>query len=104
MPQRIASYNEAENTKAIEHNSTTAKMTTANLPSPLPGREGYMREPAICPTDDDAIVPPRPQTKLDKGSWEYIIKTGVAGGLAGCAVCNCSLRNVIEEQDTDLGQ
>ncbi|EOD47118.1 Mitochondrial carrier protein [Neofusicoccum parvum] len=48
------------------------------------------RGPAICPTDDDAIVPRKPAAqranrKLDKTSWEYIIKSGVAGGFAGCA-------------------
>jgi hypothetical protein len=99
MPQRITPYNEAENTKAIEHNRTTAKMTT-ELVSPTLATVGqYRKEPAMCPTDNDAIVPPRPQAKLDKSSWEYIIKTGVAGGLAGCAVCHCSLerchRNIV---------
>lgn len=49
-----------------------------------------IRGPVICPTDDDAIVPKKAaaqrNTKLDKTSWEYIIKSGVAGGFAGCAV------------------
>jgi solute carrier family 25 protein 16 len=44
------------------------------------------REPAICPTDDDAIVPSKEHKKLDKRSWEYMAKSGIAGGLAGCAV------------------
>ncbi|KAF2139414.1 uncharacterized protein K452DRAFT_232626 [Aplosporella prunicola CBS 121167] len=45
------------------------------------------RGPAICPTDDDAITP-KPAasvSKTDKQSWEYIVKSGVAGGVAGCA-------------------
>ena len=25
-------------------------------------------------------------TQLDKHSWEYIVKSGIAGGFAGCAV------------------
>lgn len=43
---------------------------------------------AICPTDSDVIVPKRegPRRQLDKQSTEYILKTGLAGGLAGCAV------------------
>jgi solute carrier family 25 protein 16 len=41
------------------------------------------RDPTICPTDDEAIVP---RAALNKQSWEYVIKSGVAGGLAGCAV------------------
>ncbi|KAL1625268.1 coenzyme A transporter [Diplodia seriata] len=48
------------------------------------------RGPAICPTDDDAIVPRKSAVqsdakKLDKRSWEYMFKSGVAGGVAGCA-------------------
>jgi solute carrier family 25 protein 16 len=90
MPERITLHNEAENTKAtnITRNSS-AQMTTEYVPR-LAGRE-----PTICPTDDNAILP-RKQHKLyrdsgeilDKQSWEYIIKSGVAGGLAGCAVCD----------------
>lgn len=40
----------------------------------------------ICPTDSDALVPRKETHKVDKQSTEYIIKTGIAGGLAGCAV------------------
>ncbi|KAF2428655.1 mitochondrial carrier [Tothia fuscella] len=44
------------------------------------------KDPAICSTDDDAILPNRRSEKpTDKKSWEYIVKSGVAGGLAGCA-------------------
>lgn len=42
------------------------------------------RQPSICPTDDDADL--GRVTKLDKQSTEYIWKSGLAGGLAGCAV------------------
>lgn len=47
------------------------------------------REPAICSTDDDAVIPKREAARrtLDKRSWEYIVKSGLAGGFAGCAVC-----------------
>lgn len=40
----------------------------------------------ICPTDTDAIVPRKQKHKVDKQSTEYIVKSGIAGGLAGCAV------------------
>jgi solute carrier family 25 (mitochondrial carrier protein), member 16 len=42
-------------------------------------------DPALCPTDDDAIAPKRliPQ----KQSLDYVWRSGLAGGLAGCAVC-----------------
>lgn len=51
----------------------------------------------LCPTDSDAIVPSRAgkethghdaasaQGKVDKKSYEYLIKSGIAGGIAGCA-------------------
>ncbi|KAM0563339.1 hypothetical protein ACHAPJ_001057 [Fusarium lateritium] len=38
------------------------------------------KEPAVCPTDHEAVTP-----KTQMNSWEYIWKSGVAGGLAGCA-------------------
>ncbi|KAK0715766.1 mitochondrial carrier domain-containing protein [Lasiosphaeris hirsuta] len=38
--------------------------------------------PAVCPTDDEAAVP---HNKTDnKRSLDYVWRTGVAGGLAGC--------------------
>lgn len=39
------------------------------------------KDPAVCPTDQEAITP---QNKTR--SWDYVWRTGVAGGLAGCAV------------------
>jgi len=39
---------------------------------------------AVCPTDDDTIAP---KAKPHKQSFDYIWRTGVAGGLAGSAVC-----------------
>lgn len=70
------------------------KMTTA-----LPSKSAaglLLKEPSICPTDEEAQFH-RPadvkhgmatgtQKRLDKKSWEYVIKSGVAGGIAGCAV------------------
>ncbi|KAK3678148.1 coenzyme A transporter [Recurvomyces mirabilis] len=47
--------------------------------------------PSICPADHEAIVPLRhqpndeQQRKIPKQSWEYIVKSGVAGGIAACA-------------------
>ncbi|KAI9836639.1 MAG: hypothetical protein M1819_001273 [Sarea resinae] len=38
-------------------------------------------EPALCPTDDEAIAP----KKTEKQSLDYILRTGLAGGMAGCA-------------------
>lgn len=84
MPESGFSYNAAETTlpDAPQH---SPKMTTAPMAAPA---RRLRREPAICPTDDDSIVPKKhpERQKLNKSSREYIIKTGVAGGFAGCAV------------------
>lgn len=42
-------------------------------------REGNV---AVCPTDDEAVVP----RKVDKQSLDYLWRSGTAGGVAGCAV------------------
>jgi hypothetical protein len=55
-------------------------MTAVGLPAMT---KTSPRDPTICPTDDEAIVP---KAALNKQSWEYVVKSGVAGGLAGCAV------------------
>jgi solute carrier family 25 (mitochondrial carrier protein), member 16 len=41
-------------------------------------------EPALCPTDDDAITLKRQMPQ--KQSLEYVWRSGLAGGMAGCAV------------------
>lgn len=38
---------------------------------------------AICPTDDEAVLP---RKQVDKKSFDYLWRSGTAGGLAGCAV------------------
>ncbi|RDW69837.1 hypothetical protein BP6252_08857 [Coleophoma cylindrospora] len=45
--------------------------------------EKRRQEPALCPTDDEAVAPQR--KKPHKQSLDYIWRTGVAGGMAGCA-------------------
>lgn len=44
------------------------------------------KEPALCPTDHENISP----KKYHKQSLEYVWRSGVAGGMAGCAVCTRS--------------
>lgn len=46
--------------------------------------------PAICPEDHSTIAPtksdqPEQRRKIPKQSWEYVVRSGVAGGLAACA-------------------
>lgn len=49
------------------------------------GRAGRLSKDAIpvCPTDDEAVVP---RKSVDKQSFDYLWRSGTAGGLAGCAV------------------
>jgi len=63
-----------------------------------PGPSRLLEEPAprtlqsqskLFHTDDGAVAihtPVRDPKRLDKRSWDYIMRSGVAGGLAGCAV------------------
>lgn len=37
----------------------------------------------VCPTDAEAVVP---RKKVDKQSFDYLWRSGTAGGIAGCAV------------------
>ena len=51
----------------------------------LPSHGGQRAAP-VCPTDDEAAVPSREVKKArDKNSVEYLWRSGVAGGVAGCA-------------------
>ncbi|KAJ6447095.1 mitochondrial carrier protein LEU5 [Purpureocillium lavendulum] len=49
----------------------------AAAPAAGPGR----KDPAVCPTDDEALTP----RKKDTRTWDYVWRSGVAGGMAGCA-------------------
>ncbi|PWI68388.1 hypothetical protein PCL_02157 [Purpureocillium lilacinum] len=39
------------------------------------------KDPAVCPTDDETLTP----RKKDTRTWNYVWRSGVAGGMAGCA-------------------
>lgn len=83
MPESVFGYNGTKAQSSVPRHSP--KMTTASLASP---GSRIPHDTAICPTDNDAIISNKHRTKakLDKSSWEYIVKSGVAGGFAGCAV------------------
>ncbi|KAL2023432.1 hypothetical protein VTK56DRAFT_2789 [Thermocarpiscus australiensis] len=71
-------------------------MSNASLPGVSPSHEPRdaadaprvavvsKQQPAVCPTDDEAHIP-RKKASQDKRSFEYVWRSGVAGGLAGCA-------------------
>jgi solute carrier family 25 protein 16 len=42
------------------------------------------KEPGVCPTDDEAQVPRK--VSQNKRNLDYVWRSGVAGGFAGCAV------------------
>ena len=77
MPSALMSYesmSEVAQHQPREGGDSLRKGTTGRV----------AREPAICPTDDEAIAPRK--KPVDKRSLDYLWRTGVAGGVAGCAV------------------
>lgn len=81
-------------TAAAEPHHAHARAHTAHSHSPP--------KTAVCPTDHESIEPvlPRPGggaqvtegkkeigKELDKRSFDYLLRSGIAGGFAGCAVC-----------------
>ena len=52
----------------------------------------HRSDPALCPTDGDVITPKKKAP--EKRSLDYVWRSGLAGGLAGCAVC----RNHLDAQ------
>jgi solute carrier family 25 protein 16 len=84
MRESILGSGHASNVHEPSGNMNTAQ-TFANTKS--------SRQPAIPIPDFDApstlkgdMKEPRP-AKVEKRSMEYLLKSGLAGGLAGCAVC-----------------
>lgn len=61
--------------KARQHGATVVG-TAASAPAPR------RKEAAISTANDDAAAAARAKTR----SWDYIWRSGVAGGIAGCAV------------------
>ena len=62
--------------------------TTSIPPEAMEAQSRSRREreaPAVCPTDDHTAVPKRASAK-SKQSLDYVWRSGLAGGLAGCAV------------------
>lgn len=44
------------------------------------------KDPAVCPTDEEAKFPRTESQQRNKRSFDYLWRSGVAGGFAGCAV------------------
>ncbi|KAF2791165.1 mitochondrial carrier protein-like protein LEU5 [Melanomma pulvis-pyrius CBS 109.77] len=76
---------------ASEHSRTIAMTAIATAPSQTFATNNTTnRQPAIRIPDNDASVSlkdPRetPPAKVEKRSLEYLLKSGLAGGMAGCA-------------------
>jgi solute carrier family 25 protein 16 len=88
MPERIFANYEAQLPTTSSDRAQSSNMTSVHAPATAPARR-TAREPSICPTDDEVRVPKKEESrrlKTDKKSWEYIVKSGIAGGMAGCAV------------------
>jgi hypothetical protein len=96
-PERPSSQT-AERTTSREGMPSALMSDHGSMPGVLPSHQpreavdvrrtpvAPRKEPAICPTDDEAQVPRK--ASKDKRSFDYVWRSGVAGGLAGCAVCD----------------
>lgn len=71
----------------VSHGTThTPSHEPSEMTTPRPGGNA----PGICPTDSDNHLPIHLEEreagrKIPKQSWEYVIRSGTAGGLAACA-------------------
>lgn len=87
MPTSTVSQDEPPAQQSPTESANKQDMTSAihAEPSALARPRPRRPQPLLCPTDADAIVPDA-KPKMDKQSVEYALKSGLAGGLAGCAV------------------
>lgn len=85
MPKTNIPQDEPSAQQTPTESANKRDMTTAVYAEPSALARPKRPQPILCPTDADAIVP-HTKPKLDKQSVEYILKSGLAGGLAGCAV------------------
>lgn len=71
-------------TALAEHASMSA-LSQHQSRKDIEGRVGRLSKDsvAICPNDDEAVVS---RKNVDKQSFDYLWRSGTAGGLAGCAV------------------
>lgn len=62
------------------------------LEEPLPPSSSRQ---SLFPSGDAAVTtqppPPRERKQVDKRSLDYILRSGLAGGLAGCAVSSVAM-------------
>jgi hypothetical protein len=85
MSPPLLTRHDVETTPSIQ--SSARQSVATDISMSKRGREGP-KEPVLCPTDNEAILPKK---KLNKQSWDYVIKSGVAGGLAGCSVSDLAM-------------
>jgi solute carrier family 25 protein 16 len=65
--------------------SHASETETTNKPRQMNDVAKRRSDPVLCPTDGNAIAPKRKAP--EKRSLDYVWRSGLAGGLAGCAVC-----------------
>lgn len=87
MPTSVIPQDEPPAQQIPTASANKQDMTTAihAEPGALARPRRPQPQPRLCPTDADAIVPGA-KPKMGKQSVEYALKSGLAGGLAGCAV------------------
>lgn len=61
-----------------DHDAPSMSGIARDPPHPVRPHVAGLKDPAVCPTDE-ALTPAK------RRSWDYVWRSGVAGGLAGCA-------------------
>lgn len=96
MPANLRHDSPGTNTHIMSTSATQAQTNASYL---------LERHPPLCPPDGDAIVPKVKEKekhndmqdgrtrKVDKKSPEYLLKSLIAGGIAGCAVSTSNTPN-----------
>ena len=71
----------------LERDATTSTISSnATVTQLKPGTLAVGYDGARSKTPAQALGQTQPTKQSNKTSWDYILKTGAAGGLAGCAV------------------
>ena len=84
--------------------SQSRKMEAGRSTAASPERQQQQQQhPKICDTDDSTVTPQPSggRRKVEKQSMEYVLRSGLAGGLAGCAVMGPSQEDEEEAEEEE---
>jgi hypothetical protein len=79
------------------HDTDQPSRIVTGSPQSFAPHHKLQKAPPMLATDEDA-QPARDNKRLDRRSLEYMLKSGLAGGLAGCAVRTLDTFNTFASQ------